>query len=108
MAAPGVLIGEIFQHAVEKAEALGYKDQFLGPVGHKVTFVGHGIGLELVEPPILARNRKDPLMPGMVFSLEPKLVFKNEFSAGIESMFMVTEAGSRMLSKVPVKIFIKK
>jgi Xaa-Pro dipeptidase len=108
MAAPGVLIGEIFQHAVEKAEALGYKEQFLGPSGHKVTFVGHGIGIELVEPPILARNRKDPLMPGMVFSLEPKLVFKNEFSAGIESMFMVTDTGSRMLSKVPVKIFIKK
>jgi Xaa-Pro dipeptidase len=108
MAAPGVLIGDLFQHAVEKAEALGFKEQFLGPVGNKVTFVGHGIGLELVEPPILARNRQEPLQPGMVFSLEPKLVFRNEFSAGIESMFTVTETGSRMLSKVPAKVFIKK
>jgi Xaa-Pro dipeptidase len=108
MAAPGILIGDLFQHAVAKAEALGYKEQFLGPAGHKVTFVGHGIGLELVEPPILARNREEPLRPGMVFSLEPKLVFKNEFSAGVESMFMVTETGSRMLSKVPAKVFVKK
>jgi Xaa-Pro dipeptidase len=108
MAAPGVLIGDIFQHAVAKAEALGYKEQFLGPVENKVTFVGHGIGIELVEAPILARNREEPLMPGMVFSLEPKLVFKNEFSAGIESMFTITETGSRILSKVPAKIFIKK
>jgi Xaa-Pro dipeptidase len=108
LAAPGVLIGDVFQHAVAKAEALGYKEQFLGPVGNKVTFVGHGIGLELVEPPILARNREEPLMPGMVFSLEPKLVYKNEFSAGVESMFMITESGSRMLSKVPAKVFIKK
>ncbi len=106
-AAPGVTIGELFQHAVDRAGALGYKEQFLGPVGNKVTFVGHGIGIELVEPPILARNRQEPLQPGMVFSLEPKLVFRNEFSAGIESMFTVTETGSRILSKVPAKVFVK-
>lgn len=108
MAAPGVKIGDLFKHGIEKAEALGCREQYLGPEGYKVTFVGHGIGVELVEPPFLARNREERLQPGMVFSLEPKLVFKNEFSAGIESMFTVTETGSRMLSKVPVKIFIKK
>jgi Xaa-Pro dipeptidase len=107
-ARPGVSIGELFEHAVEKAGTLGYKESFLGPPGYKVTFIGHGVGLELVEPPILAWNRDDLLMPGMVFALEPKLVFKNEFSAGIESMFMITDTGSRILSKVPVKVFIKK
>jgi Xaa-Pro dipeptidase len=107
-ARPGVSIGELFNHAVTKAKSLGYEDSFLGPPGYKVTFIGHGIGLELVEPPILARNRDDQLIPGMVFALEPKLVFENEFSAGIESMIMITETGSRILSKVPVKVFIKK
>lgn len=107
-AAPGVPIGDIYQHAVDKAKSLGYEVPFLGPPGYKVTFVGHGIGLELVEPPILARNREETLKPGMVFALEPKFVFKNEFSAGVESMFMVTETGSKILSRVPVKVFIKK
>ena len=107
-AAPGVPIGDIYQHAVDKAKSLGYEVPFLGPPGYKVTFVGHGIGLELVEPPILARNREETLKPGMVFALEPKLVFKNEFSAGVESMFTVTETGSKILSRVPVKVFIKK
>ena len=65
----------------------------------KVSFIGHGIGLEIVEPPIIARNRKDRLEPGMVFALEPKLVYENEFCAGIESVFLVTESGARLISK---------
>ncbi len=107
-AAPGIAIGEVFEYSVKKASSLGYDKQFLGPAEHKVVFVGHGIGLELVETPILARNRKDVLMPGMIFSTEPKLVFENEFSAGIESVFLVTDTGSRLISKVPAKVFIKK
>ena len=42
----------------------------------------------------------------MTFALEPKLVYENEFSAGVESVFLVTETGSRLISKVPVEIFI--
>jgi Xaa-Pro dipeptidase len=103
---PGVTVSELFRISVAKAESLGYADQYLGPVGHKVTFIGHGIGLELTEHPIIARNRDYILEPGMTFSLEPKMVFENEFSAGIESIFLVTETGHRLISKVPVDIFI--
>jgi len=41
---------------------------------HKVSFIGHGIGLEIVEPPFIAKNRKEPLEPGMTLGLEPKMV----------------------------------
>ncbi|MBN2040278.1 MAG: aminopeptidase P family protein [Spirochaetes bacterium] len=107
-AAPGVAIEEVYEHSLKKAASLGYEKQYLGPEGHKVVFIGHGIGLELVEPPFLAHKRNDPLKPGMVFSTEPKLVFMNEFSAGIESVFQVTETGTKLISRVPAKIFIKK
>jgi len=103
---PGVTVGELYQIAVDKAESLGYADQFLGPPGYKVTFVGHGLGLELVEPPFIAKGKKDRLTPGMTFALEPKMVFENRFSAGIESVFEVTETGARLLSRVPVDTFI--
>jgi Xaa-Pro aminopeptidase len=105
-AKPGVTLGDLFQMAVAKADSLGYAEQFLGPPGYKVTFIGHGIGLELVEQPIIAKNRDIPLEPGMTFALEPKMVFENEFSAGIESVFQVTKTGSRLISKVPVEVFI--
>jgi Xaa-Pro dipeptidase len=105
-AKPGVRVSELFDISVARAHALGYAEQYLGPEGYKVIFIGHGIGLELTEHPIIAKGREDVLEPGMVFSLEPKMVFENEFSAGIESVFTVTETGSRLISKVPVEIFI--
>ena len=71
-----------------------------------MSFIGHGIGLEIVEPPIIARNRKECLEPGMVFALEPKFVYENEFCAGIESVFRVTETGTRLISRVPVEVFV--
>jgi len=103
---PGVTAGELFRHAESLAGSLGYADFFLGPPGAKVSFIGHGIGMELIEQPVIARGRDEQLMPGMVFALEPKMVFHNEFSAGIESVFAVTETGSRLISRVPAEIFI--
>ena len=103
---PGVSLEELFNISVAKAESLGYSEFYLGPPGYKVTFIGHGIGLELVEEPIIASKKKDLLEPGMMFALEPKLTFENEFAAGIESVFLVTETGHRLISRVPVQIFI--
>ncbi len=106
MAKPGITAGELYEISLVKARSLGYEEQFLGPPGYKVTFIGHGVGLELVENPVIAKGRDDPLVPGMTMALEPKMVFQNEFSAGIESVFLVTEEGSRLISKTPVQIFI--
>jgi len=106
MAKPGKTLGELFDHSVRLAEKLGFAESYLGPPGHKVSFIGHGIGLEIVEPHIIARNRNDRLEPGMVFALEPKFVCENEFSAGVESVFVVTENGTRLISKIPVEVFV--
>jgi Xaa-Pro aminopeptidase len=103
---PGVTLDSLFAVSMAKARSLGYGEPYLGPPGYKVAFIGHGVGLELIEPPIIAANKKEALQPGMVFALEPKMVFENEFSAGIESVFLVTETGHRLLSRVPVEVFI--
>jgi Xaa-Pro dipeptidase len=105
-AKPGITVGELFEHSVQQATSSGYEASYLGTPGHKVSFIGHGIGLELIEPYIMARNRNHPLEPGMTFALEPKFVYANEFSAGVESVFLVTKSGARLISKVPVEIFI--
>ena len=102
---PGVTMAALFQHAENLATSLGYAETYLGPPGHKVTFVGHGIGLELIEPPFISKDREEHLEPGMTIALEPKIVFQDEFIAGIESVFLVTESGSRLISKVPPEIF---
>lgn len=105
-AKPGVTLDELFSYSVNLAKSLGFEEQYLGPQGYKVNFVAHGVGLEMAEPPYIAKGKEEPLQPGMTFALEPKLVFQNEFAAGIESVFLVTKTGSRLITKVPVEIFI--
>ena len=103
---PGITVGELFDCSVAHAQATGFSEVYLGPPGHRVSFVGHGVGLELIEPPIIAKNRRDLLEPGMTFALEPKLVYTDEFIAGVESIVLVTDTGSRLISQVPVEIFV--
>jgi Xaa-Pro aminopeptidase len=78
----------------------------LGPAGYKVSFIGHSIGLELIERPIIARDGNDCIEAGMTFALEPKMVFEDQFAVGIESVFLVTENGHRSISRVPVEVFV--
>ncbi len=103
---PGMRAHEIYEYSLWLAQKIGCTESYLGPSGYKATFVGHGIGMELVEPPILARGKHTLLEPGMTFALEPKLVYEDEFMAGIESVFEVTENGISLISTVPVDIFI--
>jgi len=105
-AKPGIPINALFETSVARAKALGYEETYLGPPGYKVTFVGHGIGLDLVEQPIISAKNKAPLEPGMTLCIEPKINFINEFGVGIESAFTITETGCRMISRVPKKVFI--
>ena len=102
---PGTPIKDLFESAKNWAQKSGFATQYLGLQGLKSTFVGHGIGLELVEPPILARGRDQKLEPGMVFAVEPKFIFQDQFAAGIESVIQVTKKGGRFISTTPHKIF---
>ena len=106
MMRPGVLAGDIFDAAVNRAGRLGLEEPFLGLPGLKCRFIGHGLGMELVETPILARDSSQELMPGMVFAVEPKFIFKDRFAAGIESVIQVTDTGARFLSMTENQMFV--
>lgn len=69
----------------------GLKDHFMG-YPEPVAFIGHGIGIELDELPVMARGFDKLLEKNMVFALEPKFVFP-EGAVGIENTFVVTEKG---------------
>ena len=103
---PGISLDELFRISTDKAKSLGYAKPYLGPPGYKVSFIGHGIGLELIEKPIISAKSQVLLQAGMIFAIEPKLVYLDEFATGIESIFRVTETGYRMISQTPVRVFI--
>lgn len=97
-AGPGVTGGELYDLAVERAAAMGYADNFMGHGEGQVPFIGHGIGLELDELPLLARRVDTPLVPGMVLALEPKVVFPGVGAVGVENNWVVTDDGVERLT----------
>lgn len=97
-AQPGVLCRDLYKIALEHAEALGLSSNFMGAAPSQVSFVGHGVGLEIDEPPYLARAGDQVLLAGNVIAVEPKLVFPGRGAVGVENTWLVTEAGPRALT----------
>lgn len=63
----------------------------------RVQYGGHGVGIELDELPVIARNYDIILQPGMVFALEPKFIF-HDGALGIEDTFVITENGCEQIT----------
>jgi Xaa-Pro dipeptidase len=94
--------GEIYDECLSLAVSLGYADHFMGAKGSQVSFIGHGLGVEIDEYPFLARGFHDMrLEPGMTFAFEPKAVFPGLGAAGTENTFLVTEKGAERLTFTP-------
>ncbi len=102
---PGADCEALFFKTLHLAEKLGYRDSYLGPPGLQTRFVAHGIGLELNEPPFLAKGQSYPLEKGMTFAVEPKMVFTGEGSVGIENTVVVTQNGCEVLTSIEEEIF---
>ncbi len=97
MAKPGTVCEDMYNKAVEIVTKAGFADYFMG-VEQKAKFIGHGIGLEINEMPVLAPRMKQELEPGMVFALEPKIVLPGIGPVGIENSWVVTTDGLEKLT----------
>jgi Xaa-Pro aminopeptidase len=95
---PGVLCSSLYEMAIDKADQLGFRDVFLGPKGLKSRFVGHGIGLEMGEPPFLAPGFDAPLSDRMTVALELKMVFQGLGAVGLENTLFVQKSGPEKLT----------
>ena len=98
-ARPGRTGSELYELALEMCSELGSASA----TGTRVSFVAHGFGLELDEPPFLARGWDYPLEAGMVFALEPKFVFP-EGAIGLENAYAVTDSGVECLTSAPEEL----
>ncbi len=101
---PGVKTGDLYDLALDMAAGAGLEEGFLG-YPDPVPFVGHGVGLEIDEWPVIGRNSDTILEKGMVLAVEPKFVFPGLGIVGVENTFVVTEKGMKKLNKFPDEIF---
>ncbi len=97
---PGANCAEIFELAARMAEDAGLGSNFMGPPGEQARFVGHGVGLELDEMPVLAKGFNVPLQLNQTIAVEPKFVFPGIGVVGIENTFVVGQDGATRLTRL--------
>lgn len=99
----GVGCAEIYHRAVAQVEAAGAAEYFMG-ASQKAQFIGHGVGLQINELPVLMGKSTDVLRSGMVIAYEPKFVLPEVGAVGIENTYLVTDHGLENLTPLPEEI----
>ena len=103
-ARPGVDCTDIFAMAYSAAKKEHVEDYFLGHGEGKVAFIGHGIGLEINELPVITSRHHRILKEGMVFAFEPKFVVPSHGAIGIEVDFIVRPHGLERVTKNSIEL----
>jgi len=102
----GMISKELFEYSKKLANNMGYGDAYLGYKPHKVRFLAHGIGIELSEFPFISANHTYPIEEGMVFAIEPKMVFPKKGACGIENTILMEKDSYRVLTDIDENIVI--
>jgi Xaa-Pro aminopeptidase len=89
---PGLEAQEVDRTARTVIDAAGYGERFI----HRT---GHGIGLELHEPPYMVEGDRTILESGMTFSVEPGVYLEGRFGIRIEDIVAVTTEGVERLNR---------
>lgn len=100
---PGVKASTLYEEAARMAAEAGFSDFFMGHRQH-AGFVGHGVGIEINEAPVIAPRSKDILSEGNVIAIEPKFVIPGTGAVGIENTYVVENGGMRCLTLTPQEI----
>ncbi len=96
---------ELFRMAREKANSLRCGHRLAGmnmqDRPSRSAPLGHGIGLELREPPWISIDDKTRLRPNTVLCIRPALVLENTMAISMASVIRITKKGNEYLTKEP-------
>ncbi len=96
---PGVTAESVDAAARNPIEAEGYGEAFF----HRT---GHGIGLEGHEDPYIVAGNREPLRPGMAFSIEPGIYLGGDYGARIEDIVLCGPDGPVALNEAPRELYV--
>ena len=100
---PGKSCDEVYAWALSFADELGFSPYFmrLGGSAEKLAFVGHGLGLEVNEPPLIGKHTKEVLQEGMVVTLEMEMWKSDHEVVKLEDTLLLREEGVEILTVTP-------
>ena len=76
---------------------MGYSNNLMGMPPNQASFLGHSVGLELDETPVIAKGFDKPLGIGSTMAIEPKVIFEDG-AIGIEDTWVRSEEGMECLT----------
>jgi Xaa-Pro aminopeptidase len=88
---PGIAVGDVDAAARKVLRKAGLGRYFTHSTGH-------GVGLEIHEPPRVADGQREILQPGMVITIEPGVYFPGKWGVRIEDMVAVTAGGCEVMT----------
>ncbi|MBD5281666.1 MAG: aminopeptidase P family protein [Bacteroides sp.] len=97
---PGAECKALYEKAKEMAREAGLEDCFMGHKYH-AGFVGHGVGIQINELPVLAPRSKMTLTEGNVIAIEPKFVIEGVGAVGIENTYICCADGLECITPAP-------
>ncbi|WP_292518216.1 Xaa-Pro peptidase family protein [Methanoculleus sp.] len=97
MLRPGFRPSEIYAAILDGLEP-AFLENFMGYGDRRVQFLGHGVGLQVDEAPVIAKGFDEPLEERMVLALEPKKGVRGVGMVGVENTFVVTPGGGRCIT----------
>lgn len=102
----GVAAEMLYEESLRLAAESGLAGHFMGYGKDQVRFLGHGIGLEVDEWPVLAKGFQMPLEAGMVIAVEPKFTFPGVGVIGIENSYAVTSGEPEQLTRTTERLIV--
>lgn len=102
---PGLPSAELYRVARRVIDEEGLSGFFQGYPPQQGEYIGHGLGLELDEPPTLWPHESVPLAPGMALAIEPKIISPAFGAFGVEETVVVTEEGATIVGPIERRLF---
>jgi len=103
---PGMTGRDVYRMARQKADDLGRTREFMSFGGGKASrILGHGIGLELNEPPILSEHDTSSIPEGCVVALDMHMMTEGGGVVKLEDMVLVGSKGNEILTRTPRQLF---
>lgn len=99
MLKPGTLCSDLHKEVLAMAADAGLSHIFMGEQ-KQAAFLGHGLGIDINELPVLTERNEVPLAEGMVIAIEPKFVTPHG-PVGVEDTYLVTAAGGENITACP-------